>query len=123
MDNGFLKTAFTCTNTLSSTVIVGVEVFGPSGGTALNDASVTSLAMGPGATVVLATSSMGSFSVDSNLGIGPIVSKGSARVLTTATVKASQSMLCSAILADPDNVKPIVITSLPVIRKTTQLGD
>jgi hypothetical protein len=34
-----------------------------------------------------------------------------------------QSILCSAILADPVNSVPIVMTSLPVIRKTTQLGD
>ena len=123
MDNGFLSTAFSCTNTLSSTVIVGVEVFGPAGVAPLNDASASSLVVGPGSTVFLVTSAMAGFSADGSLNLGNQVPKGSARVLTTASFKASQSILCSAILADPVNSVPIVMTSLPVIRKTTQLGD
>ena len=42
VDTGALATAFTCTSTLSSTVIVGVEVFGPPGSPPLNDASASS---------------------------------------------------------------------------------
>jgi hypothetical protein len=67
VSNFHLATTFTCTNTLGSTVIVGVELFGPAGGAPLNDASATSLVVAPGATVVLATTAMGAFSVDSNL--------------------------------------------------------
>jgi hypothetical protein len=123
VDNGVLATAFICTNTLDSTIVVGVEVFGPSGGAVLNDASTSSVAVAPAATVALATSGMATFSLDSALGLGALVSKGSARVLTTTSFKASQGVLCSAILADPVNSLPAVMTSLPVIRKTTQQGD
>jgi hypothetical protein len=110
-----LGTVFTCTNGLNSTVLVGVEVFGPAGGAALNDASATSLAVDPGETVVFSTSAMNAFEVDSNLVRG--VTKGVARVLTTTSFKASQSILCSAILAESANHPPTVMTTLPVIRR------
>jgi hypothetical protein len=121
VSNGYQATAFTCTNTLGTTVTVGVELFGPAGGAALNDASATSLVLAPGETGVFATTPMTAFSVDSNLATFP--SKGSARMLVTTSFKLSQGILCSAILADSTNALPIAMTSLPVIRKTTQQGD
>ena len=121
INDGSIGTAFTCTNTLASTVVVGVEIFGP-GGTARNDASATSVAVAPGATVIFVTTTMALFQADSNLAPGPL-SKGSARILTTASSKASQQVLCSAILADRLNNPPLAMTSLPIIRKNTQQGD
>ena len=79
-------------------------------------------AVAPGATAVFGTSVAGAFVVDSNLGFSALT-KGSARVLTTASSKASQSILCSAILADAIDSPPTSMTTLPVIRKTTQQGD
>ena len=109
---------FTCTNGLSSPVIVGIEVFGPAGGAA---ASAGDLAVDPGETVVFSTGQTLAFEGDCNIGV--LVTKGVARVLTTANFKASQSILCSAILADRQSDPPASITTLPVIRKTTQQGD
>jgi hypothetical protein len=120
VSNGFLATLFWCTNTLSASVIVGIEAFGPAGGAALNDASATSLSVGPGATVAISTQATG-FEVDAVLDVYPTA--GSARVLTTASFKASQGILCSAILFDQNNPTPVSMASLPVIRKTTQQGD
>ena len=122
VSNGYLTTIFACTNTLSSSTTMGVEVFGVSGGAALNDTSTSSFAVAPGGTAVFGTESTAGFSLDSNLGLGN-VQKGSARVLVTTSFKASQGILCSAILADPGNSPPTVMTTLPVIKKTTQQGD
>ena len=61
---------FSCTKTLSSPVIVGVEVFGPAGGAALNDASAASVSIAAGGMAVFATSGSGAFSPDSVLGPG-----------------------------------------------------
>ena len=107
-----------CTNTLSSPVIVGVEAFGLDGGAALNDTSATSLSVAPGGTVSFSSQVTAAFAVD-----GFSVSKGSARLLTTASVKASQGILRSAVLHDWNSVTPASMTTLPVIRKTTQQGD
>jgi hypothetical protein len=54
---------------------------------------------------------------DSALGLG------TARVLMTTSFKASQGVLCNAIVADPNNSTPVSMTSLPAIRRTTQQGD
>jgi hypothetical protein len=121
ISNSAMGTAMTCTNTLGSTVIVGVELFDAAGTSPLNGASATSVSVAPGATAVFTSNAMVAFAADMN--IGEFVSKGSARILTTTSVKASQSILCSAILADPYNNPPAVMTSLPVIKKTTQQGD
>src|SRR5262245_42601945 len=119
VSNGALSTAVTCTNTLGSSVIVGVEVFDDSGGAALNDASVSSVAVSPGATVRFATSEILAFPADSillNLPFPlPFVFTGVARVLTTTSAKGSQNILCSAILSEVDNFEPPAMTSLPVI--------
>lgn len=117
-----LGTFFACTNTLGSTVTVGVEVFGPAGGAALNDASATSLAVAPGATVLFATSPPVGFTIDSNLSAG-LVFKGSARVLATTSSKASQQILCTAFVADASFSPPTSMTGLNVIRRNTQQGE
>ena len=114
-NNGFLGTVFACTNTLSSNVIVGVEVFGPGGGPALNDASATSLTVAPGATVIFGTSDIAGLEVDSILGFA--LTKGSARVLTTTSFKASQQILCTAFNLHGTSNPPSVMTTLPVFRR------
>jgi hypothetical protein len=64
-----------------------------------------------------------SFVADGFLGLAGLVSKGSARVLATTSSKASQGVLCSAILAEAGSDPSVSMTSLPVIRKTAQQGD
>jgi len=118
VSNAYLVPLFMCTNTLSSPVIVGIEVFGPAGGAALNDASATSVSVAPGGTVTFSTALGLPFVVDGNLPL--TVTRGSARVLTTATFKASQGILCTAVLHDWNSFTPVSMTTLPVIRKTTQ---
>jgi hypothetical protein len=91
-------------NTLATPVIVGGEVFGTAGGAALNDASATALTVVAGGSVLFGTQLFGGFSPDSNLAPGRF--QGSARVLTTASSKASTQILCSAFLADSLNTPP-----------------
>ena len=116
-----IGTDFSCTNTLQSTAIVDIEIFGPSGGPALNHASASSPSVSPGGSVRFSTSALTAFIVDGNLAVGVI--GGSARVLTTASSKASQGILCTAILTERANDPPLVMATLPVIRKNTQQGD
>jgi hypothetical protein len=99
---------------------VGVEVFGPAGGVALNDASATSQVVAPGGTVAFSAQATG-FAVESVLMVS--TTKGSARVLSTTRAKASQGILCNVVLHDQNNPTPLFMSSLPVIRKTTQQGD
>lgn len=120
VSNSTLATLIACTNTLGSTVIVGVEVFGPAGGAARNDASATALAVAPGATVLFATAPA-PFSADSVLSVA--ADKGSARVLVTTNSKASQQIICSAFFTDRNNDPPTSMTSLNVIRRNTQQGE
>src|SRR5438128_3822081 len=49
---GELKTYFACTSTDTATMQVGVEIFGTAGGAPINDATMTSLSVLPGATVI-----------------------------------------------------------------------
>ena len=117
-----LGTFFACTNALSSSATIGVEVFGAAGGAALNDASATSLTLMPGATALFGTSLAAGLPVSSDLQTG-FVFNGSARVLTTTSVKASQGILCSAFVADAVNAPPTSMTSLTVVRRATQQGN
>ena len=118
IDTGGLGTFFACTNTTDNAIRVGVEVFGPAGGAAINDPSATSLNVAAGATVLFGTGGAVGLSVSSSLGAG-IISKGSARVLATA----GSGIICSAFLADPGNDPPTSMTALTVVKKTKQKGD
>src|SRR2546427_7925534 len=66
--NGALETYFACTSTDTATMQVGVEIFGPPGGAAFNDAAATSLSVAPGATVMFGTGAAAGISISSNLG-------------------------------------------------------
>jgi hypothetical protein len=112
-----LETFFACTNTTSANIRVGVEIFGAGGGAAFNDPSATSLDIGPGGTRLFATSAAVGFSVDSS--IGPVGTKGSARILATAR----SGIICSAFLADPFVAPPTTIADLTIVKKTKQQGD
>ncbi len=117
MNNG-LATVFACTNAGDTTVTIAVEVFGPAGGTGLNNPATTALSMASGATVMFATQATAGLSLDYNLGLG-IISKGSARVLATE----KKGIICSAFLADPASPPPAVMVSLSIVVKTKQRGD
>ena len=95
---------------------MGIEVFGPAGGAALNDPSAASLNVAAGGTVLFGTGAAVGLSVNSSLGGGS--SKGSARVLATA----KSGIICSAFLADDGNAPPTSMTALTVVKKTKQKG-
>src|SRR5437870_1826472 len=84
-----LGTFFSCTSTDVATIQVGVELFFAPGGAPANDAAATSLSVGPGAMVILGTSSAAGISINSNLA-GGFFSKGSARILAT-----SKKLVCA----------------------------
>jgi hypothetical protein len=50
------------------------------------------------------------------------VTKGSARMLTTTSSKASAQILCGAFVTDAVNAPPEVAIDLPVTRRNTQQG-
>ena|SRR5437867_1500067 len=115
---GGLGTFFACTNTTGAAIRVGVEVFGPGGGAAANDASATSLDVGPSATVLFGAGGAVGLSISGSLGAGGL-SKGSARILATA----KKGIICGAFVADDGNAPPTSMTTLMVIAKTKQRGD
>lgn len=116
--SGFgLGTFFACTNTTNAAIRVGVEIFGPGGGAALNDASATSLNVAASATVLFGTGGAVGLLVSGTLGAGAI-SKGSARILATN----GSGIICSAFLADDGNAPPTSMTDLTVVKKTKQKG-
>jgi hypothetical protein len=115
-----LATTFSCTNTGSSAVRVGVELFPDGGGPAINDASATSVELRlPGDTRLFATGSllwaMGEVDVNNN-GVGLVAA--SARILAT-----SKNVICGAFLTDAVNVPPTSMVPLTIVKKTKQKGD
>jgi hypothetical protein len=117
VNNGAV-TVFECTNATDKTVAIGVEVFGPGGGPALNNALATQQTLSPGATVMYATEAMVGLGIDVNLGLG-IIHKGSARILADAR----SGVLCSAFLTDPNNAPVTFMSDLSVVAKKKQKGD
>lgn len=118
IDTGGIATFFACTNTTDAAIRVGVEVFGPAGGAAINDPSATSLNVAPSATVLFGTGGAVGLSVSGTLGAG-IISKGSGRVLATV----SKGIICSAFLADPNNDPVTSMSALTIVKKTRQKGN
>lgn len=112
--NGGLGTFFSCTSTDTTTMQVGVELFGPAGGAAVNDPVASSLSVAPGATVMFGTATAVGISISSDLAGGP-GSKGSARILAT-----SKKLACTAFIADRLNAPPTSMTYLTIIAKTKQ---
>ena len=115
-----LATTFSCTNTGSSAVRVGVELFPDGGGPAINDASATSVELLlPGDTRLFATGSLlwtfGVVDVNNN-DVGLLAT--SARILAT-----SKSVICGAFLTDAANVPPTSMAPLTIVKKTKQKGD
>jgi hypothetical protein len=116
-DVGAIGTFFACSNTTDSSIRVGVEVFGPPGGSASNDPSGSSLELGPGVSVIFVTQPAAGFNVNSILGSSG--SKGLARILATK----SKGIICSAFLADRLNSPPTSMADLTIVKKTKQKGD
>jgi len=109
-----LGTFFSCTSTDTTAMEVGVEVFGTSGGAPLNDAAATSINLIPGATATFGTAVAAGIHTNATLGSG-IVTKGSARILST-----SKKLACTAYIADIGNSPPTSMAPLSIIKKTTQ---
>lgn len=114
LNTGALGTFLACTNADTSSATIGVEVFGPAGGGALNNAALTAISVAPGATVLFGTGGAAGISIDSSIGPG-LVSKGSARIRATST-----RILCTAFAADKGNDPPISSWQLIIVAKTKQ---
>ena len=110
----FLATYFSCTSTSTSSIVVGVEVFGASGGGPLNNAATTAVTIPAGGSVRFGTNGSSTFSIDSLLGPGS-VSVGSARILST-----SKSLICTAFIADYTANPPASMTYLTIVAKAKQ---
>ena len=113
---GGLGAFFSCTNTTSANIRVGVEVFASSGGSPINDPSATSLDIVPGGNVVFGTITAVGIPVNSSLGG---TGHGSARILATA----KKGIICTAFEADAANAPPITSWQLTIVAKTKQRGD
>jgi hypothetical protein len=114
VNNGY-STIFACSNSTSTAIRIGVEVFGAAGGASLNNASATSLVLQAGASGGFITQVSSSFITKTPLGIG-LLHDGSARILATA----STGVICSAILADPATSPAASMTNLTVVSPNTQ---
>jgi hypothetical protein len=114
--NNGLTTVFLCTNASSSTITVGVEVFGDAG-TSNNDPAVTAIAIAPSVTRIFITKPILSFDYNAALGVG-IVHHGSARILATG-----KGVICTALLATSAGTTPTTLGNLTIVKKTKQKGD
>jgi hypothetical protein len=112
-----VTSAISCTNVATDNVRIGVEVFGPAGGPALNDPSSTSVEVVNGATVVWSATPLGSLGNAISLGAGPFL-VGSGRVIATS----NKGIICSAFLLSPGS-NPGYLGSLPLVAKLKQKGD
>ncbi len=115
---GALATLFSCTNTNTVPVRIGVQVFNAAGA-AVNDPSATAVDVGPGGTVMFGTAGLTGFGIDSNLGAGAAGAKGAARVLATA----KGGIICSALIVDALGSPPASMARLTIVKKTKQVGD
>jgi len=110
---------FSCTSTSTSTMVVSVEVFGAGGGSAINNAATDALTVPPGGTVRFGTAEAVGLFLNGVLhsggaGIGTL-EEGSARILST-----SKSLICTAFLADFNDVPPNSMVELTIVAKTKQ---
>jgi hypothetical protein len=109
-----LSTFYSCTNTDSGNIRIGIEAFGPAGGAAINNAAMTSVAVLPGGTVTFGGNSAVGIAVNSDLNL-PMTARGSARILAT-----SKKLICTAYTADTGNSPPASAWQLTIIAKTKQ---
>jgi hypothetical protein len=107
-----LGTVFSCTSTSTSSIVMGVELFGPSGGGPIN--VVSPLSVPAGGSVTIGTGGAAAFSVDQSLSPGP-VSNGSARILAT-----DKKLVCTAFTADYANSPPTSMKELTIIAKVKE---
>ena len=97
---GNLEAEFTCTSLTTTPFKFAVEVFGPAGGSPLNDVTPTgnngTATLNPGATQTIATGSTSGLHEDVFItGLGTIVRNGSARI-----VSESKAITCTAYVVD-----------------------
>lgn len=120
--NNGLETAFMCTNLDAAPVTFAVELFAPSGGSALNNVSS---AVGNGTYTIpaggSATISTGSsIGLHEDLAITGIlnVKNGSARILGTST-----QVLCTGVIVDKESSTPGTLATLKIFARRKQNGD
>ena len=111
-----VATYFSFTSTSTSSMVVGVELFGAGGGSPLNNAATDSVTLPADGTVLVGTIGPVGLSVDKVLTVASgTLSKGSARILST-----SKSSICTAFVADPQFNPPTSAWELTIVAKTKQ---
>jgi hypothetical protein len=120
--NNGIETVFICTSLDggAGTITVGVEVFDPNSGSALNNVGAGDGAesIPAGGTVTIATgTTLGFHEDEAMMGLPPNVKGGSARILST-----SKRLACEAFLVEEVGSPPALIAPLKVISRK-QNGD
>jgi hypothetical protein len=115
---GGFDTFITCTNANTSSETIGVEMYDAAGNFVDTDGGIT---VAPNGTVRFGTNTgSASIAVDGLILNPPIIiTRGSARVLSSAT----KGIICSAFLADTSGLTPVSAVSLTIAKKTKQKGD
>jgi len=118
MNTTNLGTFIACTNSTTANETVGVDFYGPDGTYVPSLSLMNSATVAPGGTVLFGTSGLSAVSVDVNYA-APLISKGSAKILSTST----KGIICTALLIDISNAAPASIAPLTIVKKTKQKGD
>lgn len=119
-DGGGITTSFHCTSTekpLGRAITWAVEIF--EDGIVRNDVTAeegVGLRLLPGRTQIISISDTLVFGASERTIPSTPVSRGSARIIAD-----SSQLICTAFLADPDS-NPTFVTTVPIIKKTTQKG-
>ncbi len=117
VNGGGLGTYFLCTSTSTGSQVVAIELFAAAGGGPLNSAASTEQTVAAGATVTFGTQTASALTINQDLG-APIITNGSARVLST-----SKSLICTAFLSTVGTNPAQTGPYLTITAKTKQKGD
>jgi hypothetical protein len=114
---GALGTFFACTNDDTVAQSVGIDIFGQ-GGSQLVVATSNAVSLSPQATILFGTQTALGLTIDGPAFNPGIITKGSARILST-----TKKIACTAFVADTNGTPPVSMTNLTIAYKGKQKGD
>jgi hypothetical protein len=114
-----LESVFMCTSGSTMLMTIAVQTYSR-GGAVLNDVTNGNgtAPLAPGETTTIATGPVTGIHTDSLISLAGPLRNGSARVLST-----DSHIICTALLVDAMNSPPTSMTTLTVVKKTTQHGN
>lgn len=113
-------TVVSCSSTQKTggeNIAVGVEFFDLNGQLENDVSSDANVLLNPGYTRVIATAPTGLFGNEVIPQINGLIQSGVARVIAD-----SKKIVCAAFIVDLESTPPSFVTTLPVIRRTSQRG-